>query len=122
MKTNFSAKNAKVFRSESTKEGKGMNYAIKAVVAVFERENTNGELLESIKSAKADGIGVESFSASFILENLNGTKWVSENGKTILENKKGQMVAKVTWTAGQVVDYVRRANRARLEKVAKENK
>ena len=116
MKTNFNAKNAKALRINANVEGKGMNHCIKAVLAAWANGTNDGELAESIKAAKADGIKRESFSAAFIIENLTGTKWV--NGQTILMNKKGEMVAKTAWTPGAVVDYVRRANKARLEKAA----
>lgn len=124
MKTNFSAQSAKAFRTATAKEAKGMNYAIKAVVAVFTGESEINEegLAESIKAAKADGITASNFSADFILNNLAGTKWVSADGRTILMNKKGEMVPKCAWTAGQVVDYVRRANARRLAELAKAEK
>jgi len=97
-----------------------MNSAIKAVKSVWENDANDAELTASINAAKADGLTIEDFSAKFIIDNLTGTKWVSDG--IILTNKKGQMVAKATWTAGAVVDYVRRANKARLEKENKENK
>ena len=121
MKTNFSAKVAKGLRVASANEGKGMNHCIKAVLAVWNREPNDDELKASIQAAKADGITADDFSAEFVKAHLAGTKWISEDGKMILTNKKGEMVAKCTWTPSQVVDYVRRANKARLEKIAKEN-
>ena len=122
MKTNFSAKTAKALRVNANNEGKGMNHCIKAVLTAWANGTKDEALAESIKAAKADGIKRESFSAAFIIENLTGTKWV--NGQTILTNKKGEMVAKTAWTPGAVVDYVRRANKARLEaeKAANESK
>lgn len=116
-KINFTAKNAKSFRTNANNEGKGMNHAIKALKAVWDKENKDEELQASINAAKNDGLTIADFSADFILTNLAGTKWVSEGA--ILTNKKGQMVPKVTWTPGAVVDYVRRAN---AEKIRKENK
>lgn len=116
MKTNFNAKNAKALRINANNEGKGMNHCVKAVLAAWDKDGKSDELTASIKAAKADGLKKADFSADFIVEHLTGTKWV--DGKTILYNKKGQMEAKRTWTPGAVVDYVRRANKARLEKAA----
>lgn len=116
-KTNFTAKVAKNFRTIANKEHKGMNAAIRTLKSVWESNNT--DLNEAIEAAKNDGLTIDDFSAEYILKNLAGTKWVSEDGKTILKNKKGEMVNKDTWTPGQVVDYVRRAN---AEKIRKENK
>lgn len=117
MKTNFSAKTAKAFRTSANNESKGMNYAIKAIKAVWNSTDKTDELSASIKAAKADGLKLDDFSSKFIIDNLTGTKWVS--GSSIMTNKKGQMVNKETWTAGAVIDYVRRANKARLEKANK---
>lgn len=122
MKTNFSAKTAKVFRTIANNEHKGFNSANKAVLAVWDKAEKQADLAESIEAAKKDGLTASNFSAEFILNNLTGTKWVSNDGKTILTNKKGEMVAKSTWTAGAVIDYVRRANKARLEALAKAEK
>ena len=94
-----------------------MNAAIKSVLAVWNGKEKDDELTASIKAAKADGLTAKDFSAQFIIENLTGTKWVNDN--VILMNKKGTMVAKESWTAGAVVDYVRMANRARLSKESK---
>lgn len=122
MKTNFSAKTAKALRNTANNEGKGFNHCTKAVLTAWANGTKDNELAESIKAAKADGIKRESFCSAFIIENLTGTKWV--NGQTIMTNKKGEMVAKTSWTPGAVVDYVRRANKARLEaeKAAKVSK
>lgn len=120
MKTNFSAKTAKALRNKANNEGKGFNHCTKAVLTAWANGTKDKELAESIKAAKADGINRESFSSDFILEHLAGTKWV--NGKTIMMNKKGEIVAKTAWTPGAVVDYVRRANKARLDKAAKAEK
>ena len=117
MKTNFTAKNAKAFRTIANAEHKGMNAAIRSLKKVWEKE-----LNASIQAAKSDGMTIEDFSASFILTHLAGTKWVSEDGKTILTNKKGAMVQKTTWTPGAVIDYVRRANAAKIAKESKESK
>lgn len=118
MKTNFTAKNAKVLRTIANTEHKGMNAAIRSLKSVWESDRT--DLTDSIKAAKDDGLTIDDFSAQFIIDNLTGTKWVNEG--VILQNKKGEMVAKSTWTPGQIVDYVRRANAARLSKENKENK
>lgn len=91
-----------------------MNAAVRTIKSVWESNNT--DLTEAIEACKNDGLTIEDFSAKYILENLTGTKWVSEDGKTILKNKKGEMVNKDTWTPGQVVDYVRRANAERIRK------
>ena len=120
MKTNFTAKTAKNFRTVANTEHKGMNAAIRTLKTVWESDRT--DLADAIKAAKDDGLTIDDFSAEFILTNLAGTKWVSENGKSILTNKKGQMEAKDTWTPGQVVDYVRRANSAKLSKANKAEK
>lgn len=122
MKTNFTAKNAKSLRTNANAEHKGMNAAIRSLATVWNRETNDKELNDSIAAAKADGLTIADFSAEFIKTHLLGTKWVSEDGTTILTNKKGQMVPKATWTAGAVVDYVRRANAAKLAKENKENK
>lgn len=114
-KINFSAKAAKAFRFNANQEHKGMNSAIRSLRTVWERETTDQELNDSIAAAKADGLTIEDFSAKFIIDNLTGTKWIADG--VIMTNKKGAMVAKATWTAGAVIDYVRRANRARLVKV-----
>lgn len=115
MKTNFTAKTAKAIRIVANNEHKGFNAAVRTLRGVWESNNT--DLTEAIEAAKNDGLTIDDFSAAYIIENLAGTKWVNEG--VILTNKKGQMVAKSTWTPGQVVDYVRRANAARLSKVAK---
>lgn len=90
-----------------------MNAAIRTLKSVWESNNT--DLNEAIEAAKNDGLTIDDFSAEYIIKHLTGTKWVSEGA--ILTNKKGQMVGKTTWTPGQVVDYVRRANNERLRKV-----
>lgn len=113
IKTNFTAKTAKSFRTIANQEHKGMNAAIRTLKSVWESNNT--DLNEAIEAAKNDGLTIDDFSAEYIIKNLTGTKWVSEGA--ILTNKKGQMVGKTTWTPGQVVDYVRRANSERLRKV-----
>lgn len=117
MKTQFTAKASKAMRTSANKDQKGMNQAIKSIQNTWNGKDKADELAESIKAAKADGLKISDFSASFIIEHLTGTKWV--NGKAIMETKKGQLVAKTTWTAGQVIDYVRRANAARLNKANK---
>lgn len=114
-KANFTAKTAKNFRTIANNEHKGMNAAIRSLKQVWDDRAT--DLTEAIEACKNDGLTIEDFSAAFIIENLTGTKWVSEGA--IMTNKKGQMVAKATWTPGAVVDYVRRAN---AEKIRKENK
>ena len=114
-KTNFTAKTAKALRTIANTEHKGLNAAIRTLKGVWTSKNT--DLTEALNAAKADGLQLSDFSAEYILTNLAGTKWVSGDGKTILTNKKGQMVPKVTWTPGALVDYVRRANAARLAKV-----
>ena len=113
IKANFTAKVAKNFRTIANKEHKGMNAAIRTLKGVWESNDT--DMNEAIEACKNDGLTIEDFSAKYILENLAGTKWVNEGA--ILMNKKGQMVGKTTWTPGQVVDYVRRANNERLRKV-----
>ena len=113
IKTNFTAKVAKNFRTIANKEHKGMNAAIRTLKSVWESNNT--DLNEAIEAAKNDGLAIDDFSAEYIIKHLTGTKWVNEGA--ILTNKKGEMVAKTTWTPGQVVDYVRRANNERLRKV-----
>lgn len=115
MTTNFNSKTAKALRFNANQEHKGMNAAIRAVATVWNRETNDEDLNNSIAAAKADGLTIEDFSAKFIIDNLTGTKWVADG--VILTNKKGEMVPKATWTAGAVVDYVRKANRARLIKV-----
>ena len=119
MKTNFSAKTAKVFRTMANAEFKGFNSAKKAVLAVWDRDSKQADLADSIEAAKKDGLTADSFTAEFIKEHLNGTKWVADGA--IMYNKKGVMTAKTTWTAGAVIDYVRRANKARLEAENKAN-
>ena len=113
IKTNFTAKTANNLRKVANNEHKGMNAAIRTLKGVWESNNT--DLNEAIEAAKNDGLTIDDFSAEYIIKNLAGTKWVNEGA--ILVNKKGQMVAKTTWTPGQVVDYVRRANNERLRKV-----
>ena len=115
IKTNFTAKNAKNLRKVANNEHRGMNAAIRTLKSVWESNNT--DLNEAIEAAKNDGLTIEDFSAEYIIKHLAGTKWVSEGA--ILTNKKGQMVGKTTWTPGQVVDYVRRAN---AERIRRENK
>lgn len=117
MKTNFTAKTAKVIRNKANEEHKGFNACVRTIKSVWKNEAKDAELATAIKLAKADGIGVDQFTPEFIRENLAGTKWV--DGASIMVNKKGQMVTKTTWTAGQLIDYVRRANKARLEKANK---
>ena len=117
---NFTAKTAKGFRSIANKEHKGMNAAIRTLKIVWDKQTSDEELNNSINAAKNDGLTIESFSAAFVVENLTGTKWVADG--VIMTNKKGQMVPKSTWTPGAVIDYVRRANKARIEKAEKENK
>lgn len=117
MKTNFTAKTAKAFRSIANTEHKGMNAAIRTIAKVWDKTTNDKELNDSIAAAKADGLDLDCFSARFIVDNLTGTKWVSDG--VIMTNKKGKMVGKETWTPGAVIDYVRRANKARLEKQSK---
>lgn len=119
-KMNFTAKTAKGFRSIANQEHKGMNAAIRTLKIVWDKQTSDDELNNSINAAKNDGLTIESFSAAFVVENLTGTKWVADG--VIMTNKKGQMVPKSTWTPGAVIDYVRRANKARAEKAEKENK
>ena len=114
MKTNFTAKTAKSLRFNANQEHKGMNAAIRSLRTVWERKTNDEELNNSINAAKNDGLTIDDFSAAFVVENLTGTKWVNDG--VIMTNKKGQMVPKSSWTAGAVVDYVRRANKAKLEK------
>lgn len=113
MKTNFTAKTAKSLRTVANNEHKGMNAAIRTLKSVWDSNNT--DLTEALNAAKNDGLTIDDFSAEYVIKHLTGTKWVNEG--VILTNKKGQMVAKSTWTPGAVVDYVRRANNARLAKV-----
>lgn len=122
-KINFSTKSAKAFRNTANQEFKGMNHAIKAVLAVWERGTNDAELAASINAAKADGIGTNDFSAEFIVKHLNGTNDCQDGviGKTV----KGVFKAKTQWNAGQVIDYVLKANRARIvaeNKAAKDSK
>lgn len=112
MKTNFTSKTSKVFRSESNTEHKGFNACLRDVLAVWDRKDKTNELAESIKAAKADGVNRKDFCAAYIIEHLTGTKWVSDG--VIMGSKKGEMIAKTSWTAGQVIDYVRRASRAHI--------
>lgn len=124
MKTiNFSTKNAKALRVNANVEGKGMNHAIKAIKAVWERDTNDTELKASIEAAKNDGLTLNDFTADFIKAHLEGTNFCKDG--VIGVTTKGEFKAKSTWTAGQVVDYVRRANRARIlaeNKAEKENK
>ena len=113
VKTNFTAKTAKNFRTIANNEHKGMNAAIRTIKQVWNDRAT--DLAEAIEAAQNDGLTIDDFSSEYIIKHLTGTKWVNEG--VILTNKKGQMVAKTTWTPGQVVDYVRRANSERLRKV-----
>jgi len=113
MKTvNFSTKNAKALRVNATNEAKGMNHAIKAVKVVWERDTNDADLKASIEAAKNDGLTLNDFTAEFIIKHLNGTNFVKDG--VIGATSKGEFKAKASWTAGQVVDYVRRANRARI--------
>lgn len=116
-KANFTAKAAKNFRTIANNEHKGMAQAIRTLKQVWNDRAT--DLTDAIEACKNDGLTIDDFSPEFILTNLTGTKWVSEDGKTIMTNKKGQMERKSTWTPGAVVDYVRRAN---AEKIRMENK
>jgi hypothetical protein len=122
MKTivNFSTANAKAFRTSANLEGKGMNHAIKAVKAVWDKPEKDPELASSIKSAKDDGLVIEDFSSAFIIKHLDGTNYCKD--KVIGTTSKGEFKPKTTWTAGQVVDYVRRANRARILNASKAEK
>lgn len=122
MKTSFTTKSAKAFRSIANLEHKGMNAAIRTLVGVWNKDTNDAELTASINAAKADGLTIDDFCAAFVLTNLAGTKWVSEDGTAILTNKKGAMVPKTTWTPGAVIDYVRRANAAKIAKENKESK
>lgn len=119
-KMNFTSKNAKAFRSIANQEHKGMNAAIRTLKTVWDKKTNDQELNDSINAAKNDGLTIESFSAAFVVEHLTGTKWVADG--VILTNKKGEMVPKGTWTPGAVIDYVRRANKARIEKENKQSK
>lgn len=115
MKTNFTAKTAKGLRAIANNEHKGMNAAYRTLKSVWESNNT--DLTDAIEAAKNDGLTIDDFTAYYIKTNLAGTKWVE--GEAIMTNKKGKMVAKTTWTPGALVDYVRRANAARLSKANK---
>ena len=114
-KINFTAKKANGLRKVANNEHKGMNAAIRTIKQVWEANNT--DLTDAIEAAKNDGLTIDDFSASYIIEHLTGTKWVNDG--VIMKNNKGTMVAKSTWTPGAVVDYVRRAN---AERIRKENK
>lgn len=114
---NFSTKSAKALRVSANLEGKGMNHAIKAIKAVWNGQAKADDLMASIKAAKADGLTLDDFSAQFIIENLNGTNFCKDG--VIGVTSKGEFKDKKTWTAGQVVDYVRRANRAKILKANK---
>lgn len=114
---NFSTKNAKALRISANLEGKGMNHAIKAVASVWNGKTTDKELTASIEAAKADGLTLDDFSADFIKAHLEGTNFCK--GGVIGVTSKGEFTAKATWTAGQIVDYVRRANRAKILKANK---
>lgn len=116
-KANFTAKVAKNFRTIANQEHKGMNQAIRTLKQVWNDRAT--DLTESIEACKNDGLTIDDFSSEYIIKNLAGTKWVSEDGKTIMTNKKGNMERKSTWTPGAVIDYVRRAN---AERIRRENK
>lgn len=120
MKQNFTSKSSKAFRTIANKEHKGFNAAVRSVLNVWERENADAELVESIKAAKADGLTAENFTAAFIVEHLDGSNYCK--GGIIGVTKKGEFTAKSSWTAGQVIDYVRRANRVRLIAESKANK
>lgn len=122
-KVNFNTKNAKAFRNTANQEFKGMNHAIKAVLAVWEKGTNDAELTASIETAKADGITANDFSAEFIIKYLNGTNDCKDG--VIGSTHKGEFKARTAWNAGQVIDYVRKANRARIiaeNKAAKANK
>lgn len=120
MKTNFTAKNAKAFRTIANAEHKGMNAAIRTLKNVWDKDTNDAELTASINAAKSDGLTIADFSAEFVKTYLEGTKWVVDG--VIMTNKKGAMVAKTTWTPGAVIDYVRRANAAKIAKESKESK
>lgn len=122
-KINFSAKTAKALRISANTEFSGMNHAIKAVKAVWENGTNDKELNDSIEAAKNDGLSIDDFSAKFIIDHLSGTNFCKDG--VIGTTSKGEFKARSKWNAGQVVDYVRRANRARIlaeNKSEKENK
>lgn len=122
-KINFNTKSAKALRVSANQEFKGMNHAIKAVLVVWKNGTNDADLAESIKAAKADGIKANDFSAEFIVKYLNGTNDCKDG--VIGSTHKGEFKARTAWNAGQVIDYVRKANRARImaeNKAAKENK
>ena len=122
-KINFNAKNAKALRITANTEFKGMNHAIKAVKSVWTNGTKDAELAESIKAAKADGLTINDFSAEFIIKHLDGTNFCKDG--VIGSTSKGVFKARSQWNAGQVVDYVRRANRMKIvsaNKAEKESK
>lgn len=119
MKTNFTARTAKGLRTIANNEHKGMNAAYRTLKTVWESNNLY-DLTDAIEAAKNDGLTIEDFTAAFIIENLNGTNFCQDG--VIGETKKGVFKARTTWTPGQLVDYVRRANKARLSKANKAEK
>lgn len=112
MKQNFTSKTSKVFRTSANDEHKGFNSCVRDVLNVWNRGKKSAELAESIEAARADGVNESDFSAAYIIKHLEGTNFV-RNG-VIGQTKKGEFTPKSTWTAGQVIDYVRRASRAHI--------
>lgn len=125
MKNNFTTKNAKDFRIIASREQMGFNAALRIVLAVWDKNTKTVNLSDDDKkavdkmkeAAKMDGCTRADFSASFIIEQLEGTKYVQNGiiGSMIKDKESGEKVftAKTRWTASQIVDYVRIASRVR---------
>lgn len=131
MKTNYTTKAVKSFRAISNKTAKGMNYCKKVVLSVWDNTNNGlglsaaelAELKAMKEAAKADGLSRKDFenAAEYIKAWLEGTNYCQ--GGVIGSLRKGEggekvFAAKIVWTPAQLIDYVRRANRARLVSAA----
>lgn len=65
---------------------------------------------------EADGLRIEHIDADWMLDRLQGTKFV--NGRVFgRTTKAGEFKARTTWTPGAVLDYLRRATRVEWQTI-----
>ena len=128
-KKNFTANNSKNFRNIANREHKGFNSCLRDVLNVWDKKNLNAEesaiVDELRKAVKKDGVRREDFSANYIITHLNGTNWVKDGVIGFMgKDENGEKVFKprTSWTAGQVIDYVRRASAAHFAELNKSEK
>ena len=123
-KIQFTSKSSKGFRTISNNVHKGFNACVRDVLQVWDKKNLNDDekaVVDALRTAcKEDGVNRSDFTAEYIIKHLDGTNYCKDGVLGV--TKKGEFTPKVSWTPGQVIDYVRRASRAHFLALAKENK